>query len=469
MNRVVHPGGVSPTPLSRPRTGSSRTRRDEDRPARGALLVWGLGVLAYAVAVFHRGSLGVAGLDAQQRFGASAAELGLFSMLQLAVYAAMQVPAGVLLDRYGSRRMVTVGAVIMALGQLLLATAHAVPAAVLARVLVGTGDAVTFISVLRLVTVWFPARRVPVFTQVTGLLGQLGQVAATFPLVALLHRAGWTPTFLGVAVLGAVVAAVVAVGLRDAPPGTPVEPPVRLTVVRERLSAAWAEPGTRLGLWSHFVTQFPGTVFGLLWGYPFLVAGEGLSPGTAGLLLSLLVVSGIAIGPSLGALAGRWPFRRSVLVLTIVGASVLAWTAVLLWPGRAPLWLLVLLVVVLASNGPGSMLGFDYARTENPAERVGSASGIVNVGGFVASLLTILGIGLVLDVLGGDRPGGYSLGDLKIAFCLQYLLWAVGLQRVHTHRTALRSRYFTGSRRLDPLPAAVRRKVRTRLAGAPRR
>jgi hypothetical protein len=52
---------------------------------------------------------------------------------------------------------------------------------------------------------------------------------------------------------------------------------------------------------------------------------------------------------------------------------------------RAPLAILVLLVVVLASNGPGSLMGFDYARTENEAERVGSATGIVNVGGFVAS------------------------------------------------------------------------------------
>src|SRR4051812_32860960 len=75
------------------------------RTPRRAWVVWGLGVAAYAVAVFNRGSLGVAGLSAQQRFGASAAVLALFSVLQLGVYAAMQVPVGVLLDRFGSRRM----------------------------------------------------------------------------------------------------------------------------------------------------------------------------------------------------------------------------------------------------------------------------------------------------------------------------------------------------------------------------
>ena len=426
---------------------------------RRALLVWGVGVLAYAVAVFHRASLGVAGLDAQDRFDAGAAQLGLFSMLQLAVYAAMQVPSGVLLDRFGSRRLVTAGALLMALGQGVLATSDTVPGAVLARVLVGTGDALTFISVLRLVTVWFPPRRAPVFTQLTGILGQLGQVAATFPLVALLHAAGWTPTFLAVAAVGVVVALLAGLGLRDVPPGTAAAAAVSPGEVRGRLGAAWREPATRLGLWTHFVTQFSGTVFALLWGYPFLVVGQGLSPSAAGLLLSLLVVAGVVIGPALGVLAGRWPFRRSVLVVGIVLASASAWTAVLAWPGRAPLWLLVLLVLALASNGPGSMLGFDYARTDNPADRLGSASGIVNVGGFVASLTTVLAVGLVLDLLSG--PDGYGLGELKVAFGVQYLLWGLGLQRVAHHRRALRRRRLEQRGVLvDPLHRAVRRKVR---------
>ena len=116
-----------------------------------------------------------------------------------------------------------------------------------------------------------------------------------------------------------------------------------------------------------------GVVFGLLWGYPFLVVGEHRSPAQAGLLITLLVVVAMVIGPVLGHLAGRWPYRRSVPVLSIVAATVIAWTMVLAWPGRAPFALLVILVVVLASNGPGSLMGFDYARTENEAERIGSA------------------------------------------------------------------------------------------------
>ena len=88
--------------------------------------------------------------------------------------------------------LVVVGALTMAAGQLVLALATTLPLAVTARVLIGTGDALTFISVLSVVTAWFPPRRVPVMTQLTGLVGQLGQVLSAVPLAALLHGPGWT-------------------------------------------------------------------------------------------------------------------------------------------------------------------------------------------------------------------------------------------------------------------------------------
>jgi MFS family permease len=201
---------------------------------------------------------------------------------------------------------------------------------------------------------------------------------------------------------------------------------------------AWREPGTRLGLWTHFATQFSGCVFGLLWGYPFLVQGEGLDPAEAAVLLSLLNVVVLVGGPAVGHLCGRLPYRRSRLVLGIVGCSATVWTTVLLWPGPAPRWLLVTLVVVLAVNGPGSMIGFDYARTFNPTSRVGSASGIVNVGGFTASILLILAIGVVLDALTPAGAGAPPLSAFRWAFALQYLLWTVGLTQVLRYRAIVR-------------------------------
>ncbi len=115
----------------------------------------------------------------------------------------------------------------------------------------------------------------------------------------------------------------------------------------------------------------------------------------------------------MGSFVARHPLRRSTMVLLISGATAAAWAAVLLQPGRSPLWLLAGLVVVLAIGGPGSMIGFDFARTFNPAHRIGTATGIVNVGGFIAALLSIFLIGLVLDVLhatGFSPEGLYGLG-----------------------------------------------------------
>jgi hypothetical protein len=155
----------------------------------------------------------------------------------------------------------------------------------------------------------------------------------------------------------------------------------------------------------------------------------------------------------------RWPYRRSIPVLAIVGVTAAAWTLVLAWPGRAPLAVLILLVVVLASNGPGSMMGFDYARTENHPERIGSASGIVNVGGFVASLLTIALIGIALSLQSSGGPHAYTLHEFKLAFCVQYLFWAIGLAGLLHNRRRLRA---ARGVELDPFPRAVVRYWRGR-------
>ena len=94
-----------------------------ERATGRAYVVWGIALLAYAVAVFHRASLGVAAVEAQHRFSAGASAVSLFLVLQLAVYAGLQVPVGVALDRFGSRRMILAGALTMAAGQLVLALA----------------------------------------------------------------------------------------------------------------------------------------------------------------------------------------------------------------------------------------------------------------------------------------------------------------------------------------------------------
>src|SRR6476661_3269175 len=155
---------------------------------RRAWLVYGSSVAIYVLAVFHRSSLGVAGLIATERFHIAATQLSVFTMVQLLVYAAMQIPVGALLDRFGSKRIMLCGVTLMTLAQLGFAFADTFAVGLIARVFVGMGDAMIFIPLLRIVALWFPPLRIPLITQMTGLLGQVGALVAATPLVYALHR-----------------------------------------------------------------------------------------------------------------------------------------------------------------------------------------------------------------------------------------------------------------------------------------
>ncbi|MFD4743421.1 nitrate/nitrite transporter [Streptomyces virginiae] len=392
---------------------------------RKAVAVWGIGVAVYFVAVIFRTSLGVAGLDAADRFHVNASALATFSLLQLLVYAGMQIPVGLMVDRLGTKKVLTLGAVLFTVGQLGFALSPSYGMALAARALLGCGDAMTFISVLRLGTRWFPARRGPLMAQLAGLVGMAGNLVSTLVLAPVLHGVGWTAAFAGSAVAGLVVLVPLVLFLRDHPEGhgpAPRTAGVSGGFVRRQIRESWAEPGTRLGLWVHFTTQFPAMVFLLLWGMPFLVEAQGLSRTTAGGLLTLVVASNMALGLVYGQIVGRRQSARIPLALGTVGLTALLWAAVLGHPGdRAPMWLLVTLCLVLGGCGPASMIGFDFARPANPAERQGTASGITNMGGFLASMTTLLTVGILLDATGDNY---------RIAFSTVFVLEAVGVLNI---------------------------------------
>ncbi|UYB44869.1 MFS transporter [Streptomyces sp. Je 1-4] len=393
---------------------------------RKAMAVWGIGVAVYFVAITYRTSLGVAGLDAAERFHINASALSTFSILQLLVYAGMQIPVGLLVDRLGPKKVLTIGVVLYTVGQFGFALSSSYAMALGSRALLGCGDAMTFISVLRLGSRWFPARRGPMIAQIAALVGMAGNLISTLVLARFLHSFGWTPTFAASAAGGIVVLIVLLLFLKDHPEG--FEPPPASAghagagFVRRQIADAWREPGTRLGMWVHFTTQFPAMVFLLLWGLPFLVEAQGLSRGTAGELLTLVVLSNMAVGLVFGQIIARHHAARTPLALGTVGATGLMWAIVLAWPAdHAPMGLLIVLCTVLGACGPASMIGFDFARPANPPERQGTASGIVNMGGFTASMTTLLAVGVLLDATGDNY---------RIAFASIFVLEALGVSQI---------------------------------------
>ncbi len=388
--------------------------------SEGAVRGWSVGGLVYLTAVFHRASLGVAGLLAAQRFGISAGQLSVFVLLQIGTYAAMQVPTGVLVDRFGPRRLLLAAAGLMAVAQLVFATVDSYPAALLARALLGCGDALTFVSVLRFAASRFPAPRYPMAVSVTAMLGQVGNIAATVPLALLLHSLGWTPTFaaaglLSVLCVGLVWAFVPADAVRPAPRSlSGLGPPLRR--VAGNVRAAWRVPGTRAGFWVHFSTMASPTVFGVLWGVPFLVQAEGLGSAAASRVLLLLVVLAAVGSPLIGLLIARRPAWRVPVAMAVSTLAVLGWLVLVVgFAGSPPVALVLVQVCVIAVGGPASMIGFALARDYNPPALVGTATGVVNVGGFAATVVGALGVGWVLDAVGGDRSTAFAAAWLLVA------------------------------------------------------
>ncbi|MGC7100050.1 MFS transporter [Amycolatopsis lurida] len=420
------------------------------RATRRSWFIWLTAAAVYLFAVFHRTSFGVAGLEAAERFGVGAAALGTFTVLQVGVYAAMQIPTGVLVDRYGPRKVLTYALLFLGLGQVLLAIATSYPLGLLARAVLGFGDALTFVSVLRLIAAHFPGRQYSVVTSFTTAIGYVGNLAATVPLTFLLAGPGWTPTFLVAGLVTVVYAVVATLRIKDNPAGVPpvTAAPAGRRVLAGRVLEAWRTPGTRLGFWVHFATMFGANVLSMLWGVPFLVA-QGMSPAAASAMLTVFVFTSMIGGPVVGNLIGRRPSVRMPLVVGFLAGAVLIWAVLLSWPGPVPAPVLAPAFAFFALGGPASMIGFALARDYNPLSRVGTATGVVNVGGFVATTIAALSVGVLLELTGGN---------FRIALLSIVAVLLVGSWRTLVWWRRARAVLFAAQARGEQIPVQVRRR-----------
>jgi MFS family permease len=367
--------------------------------------VWGFAAGLYFVAVFHRMILGVAALEAERRYHVGAGALSAFTAVQLGVYLSMQVPVGLAADRIGPRRSLATGMAAIAVGEAIFALSGTLGAGLAGRALIGLGDAFIFVNVLRVAHTWFEPGRAAVLTALTSLLGALGQLLTTVPAHLALDGLGWTATFAGAAGVTALLAAGALRVVRDdpaaaSPAAADASSAADVTAhdgIRATLRAAWSQDRTRLGFWVHFGLMTPFVTMTALWGYPWLVEAQGIARGTAATWLAAAVVSLALAAPFVGRLGARGPSMQVRMALVTGALLVVAWTAVLAWPGGTPPH--VLIVAALAVSGVGSavsVVAFMLARAGNPAHVAGSATGLVNCGGFLAGSVAILAAGLLL-------------------------------------------------------------------------
>lgn len=403
-----------------------------------ALIVWVAAVAAYVVAITGRTSFGVASVDAIGRFDIDASRIAVFASVQLGVYAFAQIPMGMLIDRFGPRKLMVVGALIMATGQVLLGFTDTYWIAIAARVLIGAGDATAFLSVMRILPYWFPLKKTPLFTQMTAALGQLGQFISAVPFLALLNAQGWTTAFVSLGAVGLLIAIVAGIAVADSPetwaasqagkdpeqvrsqPAPQERIPVGtllLTVLRDPL--CWQ------GFFNHYSSMLLQIVFTLLWGVPLMTLGMGLSATTVGMVLTINVISSIVAGPILGPISARLAHNRVIAAFIFAGAIGTAWIIFFLPAEPRGVLAIIIVNIVMALFTPTSNFGFDDIRAGLDRRIVATATGMANMGGFFAGMIAAQAMGFLLDFSSEGRA--YAWADFRFAWWAVIITWGIGM------------------------------------------
>lgn len=394
-----------------------------------ALSIWVAAMLVYIVAITGRTSFGVAGLEAMDRFGVDASQIAVFTAVQLGVYAIAQIPTGMLIDRFGPRRLLVVGAVVMGVGQVLLGLTANYWFAIAARVLIGAGDATAFLSVMRILPYWFPLHRTPMFTQVTSSLGQLGQFLSAVPFLWLLGVSGWTVAFTTLGAVGILIAMAAAVAVADSPeklgivdvPKTATA--TNVSLVGEQLSFVFRSPVAWQAFFIHYVGMLAPNVFIMLWGMPLMTTGMGISPVHAGWILSAYTVFIVLIGPLHGSISARASGYRDWAAVVFTAIHILGWFFFFAFAeGMVSMLLMVFLIALCV---PASNYGFDIVRESLDRSVVATATGLGNMGGFVSGMTGAQLFGIILDHLG--HAPDYTFGDFRLASLAVLALWLIGL------------------------------------------
>ncbi|MDN6536947.1 MAG: MFS transporter, partial [Corynebacterium variabile] len=349
-----------------------------------------------------------------------------------------QIPMGMLIDRFGPRRMLVVGALMMGLGQVLLGATGSYPVAILARVIIGSADATAFLSVMRILPAWIPMRKTPLFTQLTGGLGYVGQFISAVPFTALLHGQGWETSFVSLGASSVLVAVLVWLAVRDTPDPTPG---VAETAAREKLgigrilAVVVRHPACWMGFFIHF-TLMSQVVFTLLWGKPLMTLGMGLSDGQASTVLVVNMVVSVLVGPLAGIISARAGRGRPLVALGATVLVAVGWVVFFLPDAPRGYAAIIIMNIVLPGLAPVANFGFDTVREEVDRRFTATATGLSNMGGFTAAMVASQVVGLILDASADGAD--YAWDDFRFAwFVAVGGVWITGVVGLVVSRAAM--------------------------------
>lgn len=393
-------------------------------------LMWGVLALGIFLMSFNRVTTGVLAGDLTRAFGLTATELSVLHASFFYVYAPLQLPAGLLVDRYGPQRVGATGIVVMSVGVCAFALSGSLLTGGLSRLVVGVGGSVIYLSTLRFGADWFRANE---FATVLGLsiaVSGLGGLAATTPLALFVGSVGWRVATLTAGVVGLGLGGAVYLVVRDSPAaagvdapagvptaGTGDSPPDRRTVITNTRRVLSSPDAWLLGVMLFLVIGTNVTILGL-WGVPYLVHVYGIGVPAASTVV-LVGTLGLVVGSSLfgwlsDRLESRLAFMLGGCVLFTLCYGVVAVTA------KPPL-VVVALVFFLANAVTGAAaLAYTLVKERHPAAASGAATGVLNSIGYFGAAAVPAVMGVALDAywtgetLGGSRL--YSLAGYRLAF-----------------------------------------------------
>ena len=405
----------------------------EAASAAAAVALFATPVAAYVLSQFLRNSIGVIAPDIAAEMHIPAAEIGVLSSAFFFAFAAVQLPLGVTIDRFGAKRCMLVCTAVVIASALMFAWGRTPAELTAARIVMGVGTSCYLIAPLALYAQRFSPDR---FAMLAGLhmgVGTLGTLLATAPLAFAAAAIGWRAAFVGVAAVMGVVGVVMALVVREPAPATPAH---RETLAESILGirAAMRIPSVGRLFLMQMATYSSFVIFAGLWGGPYLshVYGYGLTE--RGVLLLVPAVAQI-LGLTLYGWSDRvfGSYRAPVAIGAFVTAGFFALIAIVGTFTRAPLiaWLI----------GFGAFAGFTpvviaHGKALFPRELVGRGMTLLNMGSMGGVFVTQSVSGLAIELF-APTGGVYPLASYRLVFALQAVFIVVATACYLTARDPL--------------------------------
>lgn len=406
-------------------------------PRRRRWLGWGALVTVFLLVSIYRLSTAVLAERLMAAFSTTGAELGTLHAAFFYIYAALQLPAGALADRAGTRWTATGGALLMNIGAIAFAFSGSYPIAFLARTLIGLGASVLYITILRFGANWFRPREFATVNGLTIAIAGVGGILATTPLAITVGLFGWRSTMIGLGLVGLATASAVVLVVRDTPAaagldpieGVPSASSLSLREITTNVRAVIREPET----WLIAVLSFCSvginiTLLGL-WGVPYVVQLYDVSV-TQASTYTLIGSLGLVIGsPTIGWLSDRLGTRTPLMIVGgVFYTAVFLVIAITVTP---PLPVVAAVFFLSGFLSGTFILGYTVIKERHSTAASGVSTGTVNTAAYIGAALFPTAMGVALDTFWtGETVAGarvYTALGYRVAFAIAAVAGAVAL------------------------------------------